>query len=116
MDLTLKDLRKAAEQDMGGLSASNKEGAGNIYNLKEVLKKTVKATKVARGSEGPKFDEAEQLLDENMAEQEQKKHIDEDDEEDDDASADMANDIDGHRKKVSTEYEAESQSEVESDV
>ena len=116
MDLTLKDLRKAAEQDMGGMSASNNEGAGNIYNLKEVLKKTVKATKVARGTEGPKFDEAEQLLDENMAEQEQKKHIDEDDEEDDEASANMANDIDGHRKKVSTEYEAESQSEVESDV
>jgi hypothetical protein len=59
MDLTLKDLRKAAEQDMGGMSASNNEGAGNIYNLKEVLKKTVKATKVARGTEGPKFDEAE---------------------------------------------------------
>ena len=58
MDLTLKDLRKAAEQDMGGISSTN-EGAGNIYNLKEVLKKTVKATKVARGTEGPKFDEAE---------------------------------------------------------
>ena len=67
MDLTLKDLRKAAEQDMGGVTS---EDTSNIYNLKEVLKKTVKATKVARGSEAPKFDEAEQLLDENMAEQE----------------------------------------------
>ena len=98
---------------MGGITA-NAEGAGNIYNLKQVLKKTVKATKVARGSEGPKFDEAEQLLDENMAEQ--TKPIDEDDEEEDDASADVVNDIDGQRKKVATEYEAESQSEVESEV
>ena len=51
-----------------------------------------------------------------MAEQEQKKQIDEDDEEDDEGSADVVNDIDGQRKKVSTEYEAESQSEVESEV
>ena len=113
MDLTLKDLRKAAEQDMGGVTS---EDTGNIYNLKEVLKKTVKATKVARGSEAPKFDEAEQLLDENMADQEQKKQIDEDDEEDEEGSADVVNDIDGQRKKVATEYEAESQSEVESEV
>ena len=51
-----------------------------------------------------------------MAEQEQKKQIDEDDEEDEEGSADVVNDIDGQRKKVATEYEAESQSEVESEV
>ena len=41
---------------MGGVTS---EDTSNIYNLKEVLKKTVKATKVARGSEAPKFEEAE---------------------------------------------------------
>ena len=44
---------------MGGIASSTVAAEGNVENLKQVIKKTVKATKVARGSEAPKFNEAD---------------------------------------------------------
>ena len=71
---------------------------------------------MARGSEAPKFNDAEQLLDENMEGLEEKKADDDDDEDDEEGSADVLMDIDGKRKKILTEYEGESQSEEGSEV
>ena len=48
--------------------------------------------------------------------EEKKKVDDEDDEDDEEGSADVLMDIDGKRKKISTEYECESQSEAGSEV
>ena len=48
MDLALKDLRKAAEQEMGGILAGG-IGSQNVGELKNVILKTTKVTKVAKG-------------------------------------------------------------------
>jgi hypothetical protein len=61
MNETLKELRRAAELDLSG---SVKQNTGD---LKNVLKKTTKATKVARGS-GSQFSkdvEGEEPADDN---------------------------------------------------
>ena len=47
MDLALKDLRKAAETEMGGLSSSGIV-TENANNLKNVINKTTKLTKVSK--------------------------------------------------------------------
>ena len=47
MDLALKDLRKAAEQEMGGIAAGG-IAAQNVNELKQVISKTTKVTKVGR--------------------------------------------------------------------
>ena len=49
---------------MGGVTASKI----NVSNLKEIITKTTKATKVSRGDEKPKHEDAEQLIDKNMTE------------------------------------------------
>lgn len=103
MDLTLKDLRKAAEQDMGGINRATSE----VSNLKQVINTTVKATKVARGSEQPKADDADQLIDEINDGHEEKKHS-EDDEDEEEGSVDVPMDTDGKKKQAMTEYEGES--------
>ena len=48
MDLALKDLRKAAEQEMGGIMAGG-IGSQNVDGVKSVINKTTKVTKVAKG-------------------------------------------------------------------
>ena len=44
---------------MGGITTSTEAATENVGNLKQVIKKTVKATKVARGSEPSKTNDAE---------------------------------------------------------
>ena len=50
MDLALKDLRKAAEQQMGGIT-SGATTDSNLNELKQVISKTTKVTKVGRGQQ-----------------------------------------------------------------
>ena len=51
MDLALKDLRKAAEQEMGGIQSGGIASNSNLNELKSVISRTTKVTKVARGTE-----------------------------------------------------------------
>jgi len=53
MDLALKDLRKAAEQEMGGIQAGGMTDA-NLNELKQVISRTTKVTKVFRSDDKEK--------------------------------------------------------------
>mmetsp|Transcript_28505 Transcript_28505/g.38019 ORF Transcript_28505/g.38019 Transcript_28505/m.38019 type:complete len:107 (+) Transcript_28505:494-814(+) len=97
MDLALKDLRKAAEQEMGGIQAGGISTA-NLNELKQVISKTTKVTKVGRGEAGEKAEDVTQevpMQDES------------DDGEDNEGSMDIVMDTDGNQKRKSTKYDAE---------
>lgn len=59
MDLALKDLRKAAEQEMGGINAAGYSNI-NLNELKSVIQKTTKVTKVGRYEEKEKPEDVTQ--------------------------------------------------------
>jgi len=95
MDLALKDLRKAAEQEMGGIQAGGMTDA-NLNELKQVLTKTTKMTKVIRGEEKEK---AEDVTHEVPMQDESE------DDEQNEGSNDVINDTDGNQKRLVTKYE-----------
>ena len=91
MDLALKDLRKAAEQEIGGIQTGG-IGTQNVNEVKNILLKTTKVTKVSRGETLTAPEETELIGDVNMIH-------DDDDDEDEEKNADMAMDTDGDYKK-----------------
>lgn len=109
MTEALKELRRAAELDLNG-----PKNEVNSNELKKVLSKTVKATKVARGTVG--VDQKDNGV-EAEAEEEQKVKAGKDlasdqDSEQEDQEDDAVMDIDGFQKSKVTEYE-NSDSELE---
>lgn len=105
MDLALKDLRKAAEQAIGGIQTGG-IGTQNVSELKNILTKTTKVTKVSRGEATSAPEETERIGDMVINDD------DEDDDEDEDKNADMAMDTDGdYKKQVITGY-GDDESEV----
>ena len=98
MDLALKDLRKAAEQQMGGISAGATSDS-NLNELKNVISKTTKVTKVARGQQQEK---PEDLTHEVALPDES-----DEDNEDNEGSRDVVMDTDGNQKRLVTKYDGE---------
>lgn len=95
LDLALKDLRKAAEQEMGGIQTGG-IGSQNVSELKNVINKTTKVTKVGRAEAGAAPEEQERIGD---------VVVDEDDDDDDeDRTLDPMMDTDGNQKKAVTGY------------
>jgi DNA-directed RNA polymerase I subunit RPA1 len=108
MNETLKELRRAAELDLAGPSTSQGK---NQSDLKNVLKKTTKATKVARGS-GPQFAE-DQEGEEVQEDTKMRKDDESDASSDKDQSDQEAMDEDGHQKQKITGYGGVSDSEMD---
>lgn len=98
MDLALKDLRKAAEQEMGGIHAGG-IGSENVNELKQVLSKTTKVTKVGRNEVSEKAEDVTHEV----------THLDDESEDNDDEekSMDLVMDTDGNQKKAVTKYDGE---------
>lgn len=105
MNETLKELRRAAELDLSGGQKNDQ----NKEDLKKVLNKTVKATKVARGSE---VEKEKEVRDDNEDHVDIKKEDSESSEKEDGADDDVMMDIDGLQKSKVTSY-GNSDSEVE---
>ena len=99
---------------MGGITSSGV--IQNVSNLKKVIAKTTKATKVSRGSQQPKPEDGDNLIDEHMIDAQEEKKEPDNDEEDEEGSADVHMDIDGKKKKAVTEYDGDSQSEAGSEM
>lgn len=103
MDLALKDLRKAAEQEMGGIQTGG-IASQNVDELKTVLQKTTKVTKVSRSDIVEKAEDVTHEVE--MADKES------DDEDEEDKSMDIINDTDGNQKKTTFKYDDDLQSEA----
>lgn len=115
MTEALKELRRAAELDLTG-----PKNEANQNELKKVLNKTVKATKVARGSAAVDQKESGvQVEDEEMIENKNKKQDDASDQESDkdNDEDDTVMDIDGFQKSKVTSYGvSDSEADIESSI
>lgn len=104
MDLALKDLRKAAEQEMGGIQSGGIASNSNLNELKSVISRTTKVTKVARGTEQERPEDVTQ----EVAVEGKDGASDEDEEgTDGDKSMDVVMDTDGNQKKATFKYDNE---------
>ena len=98
MTETLKELRRSAEIELSGPKNSE-----NTNDLKKVLSKTVKATKVSKNSKNE---------DDQQNPEEGPSRAESDSESNDDKAEDQVMDIDGHQKNKQTNYD-NSDSEAE---
>ena len=108
MDLALKDLRKAAEQEMGGIQSGGIASNSNLNELKSVISKTTKVTKVARGAEQDRPEDVTQEVSLSQAADKAANGSDEDEDgTDNDKSMDVVMDTDGNQKKATFKYDNE---------
>jgi hypothetical protein len=108
MTETLKNLRKAAELDIGAVKAMGEDAPNK--DLKEQLSKTTKATKLIKGQKVLNPDEIDEVMDEKHGET---KEADADSD-DDGRKSDEVMDIDGIVKQNVRYDQQESNSEVDS--
>jgi hypothetical protein len=101
MTETLKNLRKAAELDIGAVKATGDDDANVKQDLKEQLSKTTKATKLAKGTKTLNPNEVDEVMDEKHVET---KDADQDSD-DDDHRSDEIMDIDGIVKQPLRKYD-----------
>ena len=97
MELTLKDLRKSAEADMGGVQASG-VGTQNVNDLKNTISETRKVTVQARGEGKAKPEDEDQEIE--HASGDDAKAGQSDEEEDRDSMMNEMADTDGNVKKA----------------